>query len=414
MRGNTVDALAKADAQAVSRLDGRASPESWSRARSQAQRLLLIGAGLLIDALQRMQSADIGYDPATLLTAEISPATAKYRDPVKQGLLLQEILRRLDAAPGAKAVSAVNWPPMTNDTIRAYAAEGTKPADVERPPTAGYRVATSKYAEAMGIRLLQGRFIADSDLWTTEPVAVINQRLAEREWPGQNPIGRRLAMYDAPKTVGKWRTVVGVVGDVRHAGPASAPQPEIYLPLAQEGAGQVYLAIRTAGDPAAFARTLQSVVKSVDPDVPLNLVRPMERVIADGIAPTRMVTRLLTLFSTAALLLASMGLYGVMSYLVARRTHEFGVRLALGASPRDLLRLVFRRAAVLTGIGVALGAAGGLAVTRVLAAVFETVRPSPVVFGAVIAILAAVALASTWFPLRRALAVGPLQSLRQE
>ena len=357
MCGNAVEAL---------RESGRSGRLSAGRSRLAgilvageiaAAALLLIGAGLLIDALKRMETAEIGYDPRNVLTAELAPATAKYRDPAKQGLLLEEILRRLDAVPGAKAVAAVNWPPMTNDTVRAYAAEGTKPADVERPATAGYRVATSKYAQAMGIRVLRGRFISDSDRWTTEPVAVVNQRLAEREWPGQNPIGRRLAMYDGPKTIGKWRTVVGVVGDVRHGGPASPAEPEIYLPLAQEGAGQVYLAIRTAGDPAAFALTLQSVVKSVDPDVPLNLVRPMARVIADGLAPTRMVTRLLTLFSIAALLLAAMGLYGVMSYVVARRTHEFGVRLALGATYRDLLRLVFRRAAVLTAFGVGLGSA---------------------------------------------------------
>ncbi|MBS1875189.1 MAG: ABC transporter permease [Acidobacteria bacterium] len=374
--------------------------------------VLLIGAGLLIDAGRRIRTADLGYDPRHVLTAEIAPKTAKFADPRRQMAAFDAIVGRLNATPGVVAASAVNWPPMTNNTRKAIAVEGQRMA--QNPPLADYRIATPLYARAMGIAILKGRFIADSDQWTTEPVAVVNERLARAYWPNQDPIGKRLAVFIGPGKTGPWRTVVGVAGDVRHSRPAATPVPEIYLPVAQTGAGQLYLAIRTAGDPAGFARTLESVVHDVDAQLPLNLVRPMEQVIADGVAADRMVTLLFSLFSFVAIVLAAMGLYGVISYLVARRIHEFGIRLALGATARDLLRLVLRRSIALTLAGTTVGLAGGLGMARVLAAVFEGVRPAGSVFATVAAVLAAAAVTAAWIPLRRALSLDPLSALREQ
>jgi ABC-type antimicrobial peptide transport system permease subunit len=172
--------------------------------------------------------------------------------------------------------------------------------------------------------------------------------------------------------------------------------------------------MRTSGDPASFAEALRSITRSVDADLPLALVRPMERVMADALAPARFTTRLLAIFSALALMLAAMGLYGVISYLVARRTHEFGVRIAMGATPALLLRLVLRRSLILTGTGTLLGLAGAFAVTRLLAALIRGVRPDAEVFVAVAAVLGVVATIAAWVPLRRALAAGPLESLRAE
>jgi len=377
--------------------------------------LLLVGSGLLVDAVRRMQGAtDLGFEPRHVLTAEIGLKSARFHEPAQAALLVDQLMARLNTTAGVEAAAAANWPPMTSDTESAFIVEGTRPAGNERLPTAGYRVATPRYAQAMGIRLTRGRFVSGRDTASTELVAVVNERFARMQWPGHDPLGRRVALSTGPGRFGPWMTVVGVVGDVRHLGPANEPEPELFVPFAQHPQSDLYLAVRTAGDPVAFARSLEAIVKSADPDLPLNLVRPMERVIGDRIAATRIATTMLTIFSVTALLLAAIGLYGVMSYLVARRTHEFGVRLAVGATARDLLRLVLRRALTLTAAGTLIGVLAGAGVSRVLRSVFEAVHPEPLVFAAVAAMLGGIAIIATWLPLRRALAIGPLSALREE
>jgi putative ABC transport system permease protein len=375
---------------------------------------LLGGAGLLLQALVRMQGTDMGIEPRNVLTAEIAPKSEKYRDPVQQSLAVTNLLSRLGAAPGVVAAAAVNFPPMTNNRSRAYAVDGHSALDGTRPPVADYRVATPDYAAAMGLTVIRGRFISGEDRFNASPVVVVNQRFAEREWPGQNPIGRQVSLYTAPGKLGPWRSVAGVIGNVRHAGPGADPNAEIYVPFEQESQSSLYLVVRTKGDPAAFASSMRSIVRSADADLPLALVRPMERVIADGLAPARLTTGLLAILSAAALLLAAMGLYGVISYLVARRTHEFGVRIAMGATSARLLRLVLRRSLVLTGSGTLLGLLAAWGVSRVLASLIGGVRPDVFVFAGVAAVLAGVATLAAWVPLRRALTAGPLNALRSE
>ena len=243
---------------------------------------------------------------------------------------------------------------------------------------------------------------------------MVNERFAHLHWPGRDPLGSRIALADGAGRFGVYATVIGVIGDVRHQGPANDPEPELYFAFDQRPQNSFYLAIRTAGDPAGFAHSLEQLVREADANLPVNLVRPMDRVMADRIAPARIATALLAIFSTLALLLAAMGLYGVISYLVVRRTREFGIRLALGASTRDLLALVLRRAFALTAIGTILGVLAGLAVSRVLSFAFEGVKPSAGVLVVTAAVLAGVALLATWPPLRRALSVGPMTALRSE
>jgi predicted permease len=376
--------------------------------------MLLGGAGLLLLALARMHGANMGYDPRNVLTAEISPKGDKYKDPVQTYLVVDQLLQRLQASPGVVAAAAVNFPPMTNNVSRAYAVDGKPALEGARAPLADYRVATPGYATAMRLSMLRGRFISDEDRVNGAPVIVVNQRLADREWPGTDPIGQRISLYTAPGKLGPARTVVGVVGNVRHAAPVADPNPEIYLPFAQETQSSLYLTVRTSGDPGAFAQSLQAVVKDVDADLPLSLVRPMERVISDGMAPARIVTAMLGIFSALALMLAAMGLYGVISYLVARRTQEFGVRIAMGATTRTLLYLVLRRSLALTGTGTIIGLVAAIGVSRVLASLIPGVRPDGQVFILVAVTLAAIAIVSAWVPLRRTLASGPLDALRSE
>lgn len=375
---------------------------------------LLGGAGLLLQALSRMQGRDMGFDPRNVLTAEIAAKSNKYKDPVQQFLMVNNVISRLAATPGVLAASAVNFPPMTNNASRTYLVDGRPAVADTRPPLADYRIATPDYAVVMGLPVLRGRFLSLDDRYNGTPVIVVNQRFADREWPGQNPVGRQVSIFTAPGKPGPPRTVVGVVANLRHSGPAADPNPEMYLPFAQQTESSLYLAVRTVSDPAAFAPALQSAVHDVDPDLPLALVRPMERVIADGLAPARMTTGLLSVFSALALLLAAIGLYGVISCLVARRTHEFGVRIALGATPSGLLSLVLRRSLVLTGSGTALGLLAAWAISRVLASLIQGVRADGIVFLSVALALAAVATLAAWLPLRRALAAGPLNALRSE
>jgi putative ABC transport system permease protein len=373
--------------------------------------VLLIGAGLLVEWMRQLDGTDAGYDPRPVLTAELLMKSGKYQEPAKRWLAVEEVLRRLEATPGVSAASVVNWPPMTNDTTREYSIEGQNLPASARPPAAGFRTATAKYAQVMSIPVLKGRFIRDTDRAGTEPVVVVNDLFARRAWPDEDPVGKRIGLHEHGK-ITAWHTVVGIVGDVRHRGPVAAPQPEIYVPYPQHGTETLYVAVRTVGDPAASARTLESVVKSVDADLPVALVRPMKRVIADGLAAAQFTTNLITAFSGFALLLAAIGLYGVISYLVARRVHEFGVRLALGATTSDLMRLVLRRSLLLTGAGTLLGVLGGIVASRLLAAAFEGVAPDPVVFIVVAVLLTATAVGATWVPLRRAIVVGPLNALR--
>lgn len=373
--------------------------------------LLLISAGLLIGWLRHTQAVDPGFNPRQVLTAEISTASEKYRDPARQAIVIDDVIARLNSSAGVVAASAVNWPPMTSDTVISFRIEGRN-ADGTALPAASYRVATPAYAEVMSMRVLRGRFVRDSDRPNADAVVVINERFARKYWPGEDPLGRHIALSKGAGQFAPWATVIGVVGDVRHAGDTADPSPEFFFPFAQRPQTALYLAIRTSGDPAAFSPRLQQLMKEGWPDLPLNLVRPMERVMADQITPNRITTVLLTLFSAIALVLACMGLYGVMSYIVARRVHEFGVRLALGATTADLLRLVLRRAFGLTLTGVVIGTLAAVGARHLLSAMVEGITPDPAFFVFVAAVLAGVAIFASWVPLRRVLASGPMSALR--
>jgi putative ABC transport system permease protein len=376
--------------------------------------MLLGGAGLLLAAMARMQGAEMGFDPRHVLSAEIAPKGEKYKEAVHTYLTVEQVLQRLKASPGVNAAAVVNFPPMTHSVSRAFSVDGKPAVQQGRPPMTDYRVATPDYASVMGIPVVRGRFISDEDRFNGALVAVVNRRFAEREWPGVNPIGREISLYTGPGQLGPSRTVVGVVGNVRDGGPAADANPSVYLPFSQQTEPSLYVVVRTTGNPAAFAPALQAIVRSVDADLPLALVRPMERVMADAMAPARFTTGLLSIFAGMALALAAIGLYGVISYIVARRTHEFGVRIAMGATPRRLLALVLRRSLALTGTGTAMGLAAAFAVSRVLASLMREVRPDAEVFVAVAIALGAVATLAAWVPLRRALASGPLEALRSE
>jgi putative ABC transport system permease protein len=372
--------------------------------------LLLSSAALMIASLARMQSAELGYEPKGVLTAEIAFKGERESPPQTRLFAMEKLLARLSQLPGVTAASAVNWPPMTSNDSREYVAAGNG-----EQRWASFRIATPDYANAIGLRLLAGRFLAESDSPTSERVVVVNRRLAGMAFPGQQALGRQLDVRTEPGQRGVPLLIVGIVGDTRHFNPAAEPPPDLYVPFAQQPSEQMYLVLRTTLDPAELAEPLRAAVREEAPNLPLNLVRPMEQVMADGMTPARVTARTMSIFAALALLLAAIGLYGVISFLVASRTYEFGVRLALGAPRSSLFRLVMARAFVLTGIGALLGFAGGLAVARILRAVLsDTIQPEPAAFAGVALMLSIVAIAASWLPVRRALALDPLRALKTE
>jgi predicted permease len=373
--------------------------------------VLLVSGGVLVLALQRMQAVDVGFRPDHVLTAELS-ARGVAASPDGRTIFFETVLSRVAAEPGVLAAAAVNWPPMTSDTVRRYTTSG----GASRPPiTAGYRVATPDYARAMGLTVRQGRFLSAADRATSPRVAVVNAAMAARAWPGEAPIGRQIASEDPSGRAAAPVTVVGVVDDVRHLGPGREPEPEVFVPLAQEPAESLYLAVRTAGDPGAFAPTLSRLVGDTSRDAPLSLVRPMTQVLADFLASGRTMATLVALFAAVALLVAATGLLGVIGCVAGQRTREFGIRMALGARWSALLWLLLRRALLLAAGGLLLGAAGGAAVIRILRATLtDEIRPEPAIFGAVAVIVAVVALGASVLPLARVLRRDPLLALRDE
>jgi predicted permease len=413
--------LSRSTVAAVLAQGGRSGTGGRSAARLQtaltlaqiaAAVVLLVSAGALVLALHRMQTADVGFQPDRVLTAELS-ARGAANTQAARAAFFDAVLSRLAAEPGVVAAAAVNWPPMTSDSARRYIAAGAATV-VGRPITAGHRVASPAYGKALGLTLREGRFISEADGPSSARVAVVNATMAARAWPGASALGRELRVQEGDGRAAAPLTVVGVVGDVSHLGPGRAPEPEVFVPLGQEPADSLYLVLRTWGDPAALAPALERIVREQSPDAPLSLVRPMRHVMADHLAAGRTMSTLLAVFAVLALALSATGLLGVIGCLAAQRSREFAIRRALGATPSAVLALLSRRAAAVAGVGLALGAAGGFALTRVLrATVFDGIRAEPAVFGVVLVLVAIVALVATSLPFSRVLRQDPLQALRE-
>jgi len=278
---------------------------------------------------------------------------------------------------------------------------------------AKYRPVSAGYFETIGIPLLLGRSFALTDTAESPWVVMINDSMAREYWPSENPIGQRLQFGPGEK----WRTVIGVVGDVLHEGLDGAAKPELYVPVEQSWniESDPTVVVRTALDSGASAAELRGVVSAIDPTIPVDRIETMQQLVSGSVAQPRFRTIILTAFSLLALAMASIGIYGVMNYLVIQRTREFGIRLSLGATPSDVLRLVLRRAAVLIGAGTCLGLAGSVLVVRLIAnLLFGTAPLDPLTFAAVPILLAAVALAASCIPARRATRIDPIVALRNE
>jgi putative ABC transport system permease protein len=374
--------------------------------------VLLVGAGLLVKSFARLLDVDPGLDPRGVLTLDVSLPTAKYAEPQRVAAFYQQLLAEVAALPGVEAAGAVSVLPLSGDDNSNFVhIEGRAPLAQGQALRAGRRNVTPEYFRAFRIPLKSGRLIAPADDAQAMRVAVINEAMAARFFEGEDPVGKRLRTGEG----NPWITVVGVVGDVRHRGLDIETRPEMFFPHAQAPSRQMSLAVRTAGDPLALVGAVRERVRAVDDEQPIGNVKTMEAWLAESVASRRFSVLLLGAFALAAAVLAALGIYGVVSYGVARRTHELGLRIALGASRADVLRLVIRQGMRATLVGAGVGLAAALALTRLMAGLLYGVSATdPAVFAAVTLLLTGVALFACYVPARRATKVDPMEALRHE
>ncbi len=370
--------------------------------------VLLIGAGLLVKSFAQLMHVDPGFAPEHLLVFSVGlPSSAS---PVQQDAFYKQVVDRLQVLPGVQSAGAVSRLPLSGgNSSRSFTIPGSDRKDY----LADIRVSTPSYFHAMGIPLLQGRNFTGHDDETTAHVAVVNQSFVQKFLSGQDPIGQFIAEFGP---MSDKLQIVGVVGNVRHTALESSPRPEIYLAFGQAHWPSAFMAVRTfLSDPTALTSAAQNAVWSVDKNVPLDRVQTMVQVIANSALRRKFTMLLLTIFAGLAMLLAAIGLYGVMAYSVSQRTREIGIRMALGAQRDDVLKLVVKQGMSLAGIGVLLGIAVSLGLTRLIAGLlFGVSATDPLTFVLVALCLAGVALLANYVPARRAAKVDPMVALRYE
>ena len=387
--------------------------------------MLVTSAGLLIRSFVRIRGVDPGFNPSWLLTAEVELSAVRYDTPAKIRAFYGELVHRLESLPGVRSAAAVRALPMTGRLEIgdwSFIVEGrhaNPPVPADRIP-ADWQALTPGYFETLRIPVLQGRAIEEQDRSDATEVVVVNRTLARLAWPGQDPIGQRV-LLGGGGVDSVWRTVVGIVGDVRHRGLTAQPRPEMYLPHAQFPAGTgtpqrtMRIVLRAAGDPNALANPVRATLAALDPAVPLVDVQTMDQAMGNWAAERRLTMILVAAFAALALTLGAVGVYGVMAHLVVQRTREIGIRIALGAVPREILGLVMRQGAWLAVAGVGIGVAGALAASRVLAGLLFQVTPTdPLTYAGTALALLGVAEIAALVPALRATRTDPVEALRSE
>ncbi len=376
---------------------------------------LLAGAGLLFRSFERLLSVSPGFRPEHVLTMKVSLPSAKYPDQGARVRFFQELSARVERLPGVTAAGGISFLPLAGPgAATSYGLPGRPDLPAGQQPVADVRAVSGDYFRAMGIPLLEGRTFTDHDTGDGANVIVVNETMARECWPNEDPIGKRVNIHWSDNVTDE---VVGVVGDVKLTALDDEPRATAYWPHARQDVGYSSLtfAVRAAGDPASLTSAVVGQVREMDPLQPVSDVRTMDDVVSQSVAARRLVMLLLAIFAAAAAALAALGLYGVISYVVAGRTREIGVRLAIGARPADVVRQVVGQAMVLVAAGVAIGAAGALALTRLMGSLLFEVRPSdPATFAAVVALMAFVGLAASLVPAWRASRVDPVTALRAE
>jgi len=362
----------------------------------------------------RLQQVSPGFATSNVLTMNLALPTKKYRQQ-QVNIFYDQLIERVRNLPGVKSVGGIDPLPLSNSNVsNSVLVEGAPVVALADRPSVGVRVITPGYFQTMSIPVLKGRSFTEQDRDNTALVIVVNEELASRFWPNQNAMGKRLGFEEDPgKQV--WREIVGVVGNVKHKALETEAMPEVYLPYQQFPVNFMSLVVHTASEPANMIPAIRNQVLSIDKDQPVSDIMTMEQRLAKSVASSRFVMLLLGSFSVLALGLAAVGIYGVMAYLVTERTQEIGVRMALGAQRRDVLKLVVRKGMALAIVGTAIGMVASFALTRLMRGLLFEVTPTDwLTFVIASMVLLTVALLACYIPARQATKVDPLTALRYE
>ncbi|HVF89381.1 MAG TPA: ABC transporter permease [Blastocatellia bacterium] len=375
--------------------------------------VLLVGAGLMMKSFARLQNVDIGFNPKNLLAVSINLPARRYNEPRKLSAFFDQAIERVKNLPGVESVGAANMLPFSgSNTSSGFSIEG-RPAPTDGEPLfAQIRMVSPDYFSTMQIPLKAGRVFSDADRADGQNVIIVNDIFAQRLFPGEDPVGKVVVTNRGAQLP---RVIVGVVQEVKHFQVDDAARMQMYVPYSQVPFPSMGLVIKTAAEPGGLIAAVRREIWAVDPDQPIARTTTMERMLSDRLALSRTISLLLAVFAVVALALASVGIYGVMSYSVAQRTHEIGIRMALGAKEGDVVRMVVGQGFRLTVIGVLIGLAGSLALGGVMSSVLFGVSGSdPLTFCVTAIILTGVALVATYIPARRAVKVDPIVALRYE
>ena len=376
--------------------------------------LLLIGAGLLVRSYSGVQRINPGFDPAGVLTMTMTLPEEKYPETYQRRQFYDEAIERLERLSGVRSAGFVNVLPFsTYDGGTRLTVDGAPTPEPGREPSASYRIASPHYHAAMRIPLVEGRFFDSGDSAEGRPVALVNQTLARRHLGGPSAVGRRLRLggtADAP-----WLTIVGVIGDVHHSALTDDPDPEVYVPMAQAPMAMMMLAIRSDTRPEDLSRAVRAEIQAIDPTQPVYHVKTLDGLMDDSLLVRSASMAVMTLFSALALVIAAVGIYGVVAYGVNQQRGEFAVRLALGATPRDLRRLVLRSGLLTVAAGIVFGLAGALSLSRLMANALYGVSPAdPLTYSSVVGLIAVTSLIACGVPAWRASTTQPAGALRSD
>ena len=410
--------LSRLDLNTMLREEGRGSAGNRQRDRARSvlavaqvalAMVLLVGSGLLIRSFIQLQTVSPGFEPKGTLTIETYLPPARYPQAPKRIAFYTAAIRNMLSVPGVQAASISTALPVLGNHGTPFLFEGQPVVALGQRPEAFIQSISPDYPKVMGVPVVAGRAFTDHDDAEAPPVVLVNQVIVRQFWPNQNPLGKRVIVGNLPKPF----EVVGVLGDVKNESLALPAKAEVFVPYPQLASPQLYLSVRTSLDPHSLASALRGRIAAADPDQPLTQIQTMEERLRLASASPRFTMLLIGVFSATAFILAVIGIYGVIAYSVAQRTQELGIRIALGAEKRDILRLVIGNGLVLSLIGISIGLAGSIALTRLMSAMlYETSATDPAIFGASAALFLAVALMASYFPARRATKIDPIEALR--
>jgi putative ABC transport system permease protein len=375
--------------------------------------VLLVGAGLLLRSFLRVLQADAGFRSEGVVVAQVPLPQATHGEHAKRAAVVERVVEELRSQPGVAVAAAAL--PLLGGWQSSFSVEGRSEPPPGQRPAADITRVTPGYFAAMGIRVLEGRVFEERDRTDAPPVCIVDDTFARTHWPGESPLGKRVKFGGLDDADNPWMEVVGRVAHVKNYGVDEDSRVELYLPFLQSSAGGFTLVARTNAGAGAAASGMRSALRAVDGELPIYAVRPLDEIVAERSAGRRLSALLIAVFATVALVLAAVGIYGVMSYAVAQRTQEIGIRMALGAEQEHVLRMVMRNGTVLALSGIAIGLAAAFALARLVAALlFETSTADPPTFSVVPLLLLAVALLASYLPARRAARVDPMAALRCE